>query len=36
LFELDAYTNELKLTDSSGEVYFTLALKVKYPHLKQG
>mmetsp|Transcript_34681 Transcript_34681/g.53152 ORF Transcript_34681/g.53152 Transcript_34681/m.53152 type:complete len:466 (-) Transcript_34681:33-1430(-) len=36
VFELDEYTNELKLKDASGEIYYTLALKLKFPHLKQG
>jgi hypothetical protein len=36
VFELDEYTNELKLRDQSGEVYYTLALKLKFPHLKAG
>jgi len=36
IFELDEYTNELKLRDTSGEVFYTLALKLKFPHLRQG
>jgi hypothetical protein len=36
VFELDEYTNELKLRDASGETYFTLALKLKFPHLRAG
>ena len=36
IFELDEYTNELKLRDVSGEIYYTLALKLKFPHLKAG
>jgi len=36
VFELDEYTNELKLRDGSGEVFYTLALKLKFPHLRQG
>ena len=36
VFELDEYTNELKLRDASGETYYTLALKLKFPHLRQG
>jgi len=36
VFELDEYTNELKLRDGSGEIFFTLALKLKFPHLRQG
>jgi ActR/RegA family two-component response regulator len=36
VFELDEYTNELKLRDLSGETFFTLALKLKFPHIRQG
>lgn len=36
VFELDEYTNELKLRDSSGSTYYTLALKLKFPHLRAG
>lgn len=36
IFELDEYTNELKLRDASGETYYTLALKLKFPHINQG
>lgn len=36
VFELDEYTNELKLKDQSGQVFFTLALKLKFPHLRAG
>jgi hypothetical protein len=34
VFDLDEYTNELKLRDASGEVFYTLALKLKFPHLR--
>ena len=34
--EMDAYTNELKLKDGSGSVWYTLALKLKFPHLRVG
>jgi len=34
VFELDEYTNELKLRDASGDVFYTLALKLKFPHLR--
>ena len=34
--EMDAYTNELKLKDGSGSVWYTLALKLKFPHLRPG
>jgi hypothetical protein len=36
VFELDEYTNELKLRDQSGETFYTLALKLKFPHIRQG
>jgi len=36
VFELDEYTNELKLRDASGETYYTLALKLKFPLVRQG
>ena len=36
VFELDEYTNELKLRDGSGETFYTLALKLKFPHVRQG
>lgn len=34
--EMDAYTNELKIRDNSGSTWYTLALKLKFPHLKAG
>jgi Telomeric single stranded DNA binding POT1/CDC13 len=34
--ELDEYTNELKLKDASGQVFYTLALKLKFPHVRTG
>jgi hypothetical protein len=36
VFELDEYTNELKLRDNSGETFYTLALKLKFPHIRSG
>jgi len=36
VFQLDEYTNELKLKDNSGSVFYTLALRIKFPHLKEG
>jgi hypothetical protein len=36
VFDLDEYTNELRLRDASGEIVYCLALKVKFPHLRQG
>lgn len=36
VFELDDYTNELKIRDASGETFYVLALKLKFPHIRQG
>lgn len=36
IHEMDAYTNELKLRDASGQTWYTLALRLKFPHLKAG
>ena len=36
IHEMDAYTNELKLRDASGSTWYTLALKLKFPHLQAG
>merc|ERR1712048_1317929 len=36
VFQLDEYTNELKLKDTSGATFYTLALRIKFPHLKEG
>lgn len=36
IHEMDAYTNELKLRDLSGSTWYTLALRLKFPHLKTG
>ena len=36
VFELDEYTNELKIKDTSGETFYTVAIKLKFPHIKQG
>jgi hypothetical protein len=36
IFEMDEYTNELRLRDVSGVTSFVLALKLKFPHLRQG
>lgn len=36
IFEMDEYTNELKLRDASGATYYTLAIKLKFPHLRAG
>ena len=34
--EMDAYTNELKVRDNTGATWYTLALKLKFPHLRTG
>ena len=36
IFEMDEYTNELKLRDASGMSTYVLSLKLKFPHLRQG
>ena len=36
VFELDEYTNELKIRDNSNETFYVLALKLKFPHVRQG
>lgn len=36
IHEMDAYTNEIKLRDASGSTWYTLALRLKFPHLKAG
>lgn len=36
VFELDEYTNELRLRDSSASSWNVLALKLKFPHVKVG
>ena len=36
IHEMDQYTNELKLRDASGSTWYTLALRLKFPHLKVG
>jgi len=36
VFDLDDYTNELKIRDNSGETFYVLALKLKFPHIRQG
>ena len=33
---MDEYTNELKIRDQSGQTWFVLALKLKFPHLRVG
>lgn len=36
IHEMDAYTNELKLRDGSGSTWYTMAIKLKFPHLRTG
>lgn len=36
IHELDEYTNELRLRDSSNSTWHTIALKLKFPHLATG
>ena len=36
IHDLDEYTNELRLKDATNTVYYTLALKLKFPNLKCG
>jgi hypothetical protein len=36
IHEMDDYTNELKLRDQSGSTWYTIALKLKFPHLRTG
>lgn len=36
IFEMDEYTNELRLRDSSNQSFNVLALKLKFPHLRSG
>jgi hypothetical protein len=37
IHEMDAYTNELKLRDNAtGSTWYTMAIKLKFPHLRTG
>jgi hypothetical protein len=36
IHELDEYTNELRLRDTTGSSWHTIALKLKFPHLSVG
>lgn len=36
IFEMDEFTNELKISDKNGEIWYVLALKLKFPNLRQG
>jgi len=36
VFEMDEYTNELKVADATGDNWYVLALKLKFPNLRAG
>lgn len=36
IHEFDEYTNELRLRDNSGDSWYTLCTKLKFPHLRHG
>ena len=36
IFELDEFTNELKIADTTGDNWYVLALKLKFPNLRAG
>ena len=36
VFELDEFTNELKIADTTGDNWYVLALKLKFPNLRAG
>ena len=36
IHEMDEFTNELKIADQTGDNWFVLALKLKFPHLRAG
>jgi len=36
IHDLDEYTNQLKLADSTGDNWYTLALKLKFPNVQAG
>merc|ERR1712086_25549 len=36
IHEFDEYTNEIRLRDNSGESWYTLCTKLKFPHLRAG
>lgn len=36
IHEMDTYTNELKLRDATGSTWYTMAIKLKFPHLRTG
>ena len=36
IFEMDEFTNELKIADATGDNWYVLALKLKFPNLRAG
>jgi len=36
IFEMDEFTNELKIADQTGDNWYVLALKLKFPNLRPG
>lgn len=36
ILDMDEYTNELKVADTTGDNWYVLALKLKFPDLKRG
>jgi hypothetical protein len=36
IHEFDEYTNEIRLRDNSGDSWYTLCTKLKFPHLRSG
>lgn len=36
VFDMDQYTNELKVADTTGEYWYVLALKLKFPDVSPG
>ena len=36
IFEMDEFTNELKIADNTGDCWYVLALKLKFPGLRAG
>lgn len=36
VFDMDQYTNELKIADLTGEYWYVLALKLKFPDICPG
>jgi hypothetical protein len=36
IFDLDEFTNELRIADANGDSWYVLALKLKFPTLRAG